>query len=148
MGYTHYWRRKKEIEPEIYTHIQNDFQKLLPALETAGVRLAGGMGDGHPVFLKDELLFNGYGSESYESFDFPRMLIPHSWEEPDQKDLYFQFCKTDERPYDLAVTACLLVAMHHLGPDIALSSDGGEIEWKAAHDLCEQVLGYSQPIQI
>lgn len=37
----------------------------------------------------------------------------------------FQFCKTARKPYDTAVTACLLLAKHHFGSAIEITSDGG-----------------------
>ena len=43
MGYTHYWKRKKEITIETMGLIVNDFQKTVPELNKY-VDLAGGDG--------------------------------------------------------------------------------------------------------
>ncbi|MNW51043.1 hypothetical protein D3C74_285140 [compost metagenome] len=142
MGYTHYWYRKKEISQYVYSQIKSDFQKLLPAFTQAGVVLAGARGLGDPLLTDHDLRFNGRGRDSYEEFDFPRVLTLRSWDEPDERG-HFQFCKTAERPYDLAVTSLLLIAKHHLQQDFTIGSDGGAEDWEAARKLCQMHLGFS-----
>ena len=62
------------------------------------------------------------GELSYETFLFPGFGSPPH---PD-----FACCKTERKPYDAIVVACLLVAKHHLGAAIEVSSDGNwEDEW-------------------
>ena len=55
---------------------------------------------------------------------------------------YFDFCKTAYKPYDLAVTAALIVAKNHLGDRIRILSDGETQDWGDARRLCQYVLGY------
>ena len=81
------------------------------------------------------------GDCTYESFYFPRILHLESWEKPEQ-GRYFQFCKTAFRPYDVAVTAFLLIAKHHLGSEIEVSTDGDLSGWDDARRLCYVHLGY------
>lgn len=81
------------------------------------------------------------GDCSYETFYFPRVLKPSGWEKPRQGK-YFNFCKTAFRPYDLAVTAFLVIADHHLGDQIVVSSDGEQSHWFDAMMLCTAILGY------
>lgn len=98
------------------------------------------------------------GDCSYETFYFPRVL-PKRYKpvQPvvcydlqgrpvyhDKRHVgkYFQFCKTAFRPYDLAVTAFLVIAKHHLGEDILVESDGTIAHWMDAVKLCHDVLGY------
>jgi len=57
-------------------------------------------------------------------------------------DKYFQSCKTAFRPYDLAATAFLAIAKHHLGGKILVESDGTIMHWMDAVKLCQNVLGY------
>lgn len=59
MGYTHYWRRPKTIPREKFAAVKKDFLRLLPALEKAGVKLAGPLGEGKPVITDDLVTFNG-----------------------------------------------------------------------------------------
>ena len=59
MGYTHYWRREKAVDPETFSKIVSDFRKLLPLFKTLDIQLAGGMGDGEPAFTDEKIWFNG-----------------------------------------------------------------------------------------
>ncbi|MFZ9621672.1 MAG: hypothetical protein ACO289_10760 [Prochlorococcaceae cyanobacterium] len=72
--------------------------------------------------LSDDLIaFNGYGEEGFESFYWPRPVG-----ECDEPGLGYSawFCKTGRRPYDPVVVAALLLAKHHYGAAVKLSSDG------------------------
>ena len=56
----------------------------------------------------------------------------------------FNFCKTNGKLYDAAVTACLLVARDHFSPDeLKIDSDGQweDGDWNAGAKLYQQVLG-------
>lgn len=141
MGYTHYWYRKKAINQAAFSQIRADFQKLLPVFERTGIQLADGMGKGKPVLTATNIAFNGKGADSYETFAFPQLLVPRSWESPKADGNYFQFCKTAERPYDVAVTAFLIIAKHYLHNGITITSDGDASDWEAARYLCWQHLG-------
>ncbi|MDM5277149.1 hypothetical protein QUF95_07135 [Paenibacillus silvae] len=143
MGYTHYWYRVREIELDVYFKILNDFKRLLPVLIEKGVWLAGSGGKGDPVINDEHVLFNGVCSERYEDFVFSRVLVLREWDEPDENDQYFQFCKTSAYPYDQAVIAFLLIAKHHLKQDIAFQSDVGAKKLDAAKKLCQTTLGIS-----
>ena len=55
---------------------------------------------------------------------------------------YFACCKTAYKPYDLAVTVCLVIAKHRLGDGIAVSSDGEMANWEEAMQLCQHFLNY------
>ena len=57
---------------------------------------------------------------------------------------YFQFTKTAYKPYDLAVTACLVIAKHHLGEQIVVRSDDNMENWHEAMQLCHYFLGYGR----
>ncbi|APO48551.1 hypothetical protein BS614_31025 (plasmid) [Paenibacillus xylanexedens] len=140
MGYTHYWYRKQIIDKAIFELIKSDFQKLIPALSAAGVGLANGRGEGDPIITDQKLTFNGRGAESYETFAFPQVLTLAAWEQPNDGGYYFQFCKTAERPYDLAVMAFLIVAKYHMQHAIRVKSDGNVDDWAAARELCRDHL--------
>lgn len=82
------------------------------------------------------------GNCAHETAYLPRVLKPDKWQEPDEDGLYFEFCKTAFKPYDLAVTAFLIVCKHHLGDTIEVSSDGEDKDWFDAKMLCDKLLGY------
>ena len=61
---------------------------------------------------------------------------------------YFQFTKTAYKPYDLAVTMCLVIAKHYLGEQISISSDGTMKNWHEAMQLCHHFLGYGKGFKL
>lgn len=88
------------------------------------------------------------GDCSHESFVLERVFKPYEWQKPMPDGKLFAFCKTAYKPYDLAVTAALLIARHHLGDRIRVASDGTAEHWFDARLLCQAELGYglSTPI--
>jgi len=87
------------------------------------------------------------GDCSHESFVLERILKPGEWQKP-EAGKYFEFCKTAYKPYDLAVTAALIIAQHHLGNLIVVSSDGEEQHWFDAKQLCQMELGYGMDFHL
>ncbi len=189
MGYTHYWRVRDGLDEEAFALLAADVKRLLPALERAGVPLAGGLGEGDPEITPDRIWFNGPrdcgheggdigipwpsdtakgvgklkvdgtwaagatlatracdGDCSYETFHLVRKRDPERDPKigPDRDGRFFGFTKTAYRPYDLAVTAALVVAKHHLGDDITVDSDGEGRDWVEAVLLVENELGYGR----
>jgi hypothetical protein len=104
------------------------------------------------------------GDCSYETFYFPRVLpqLYKPVEPVTYYDLsghqvcngkllvgkYFDFCKTAFRPYDLAVTAFLVIAKQYLSERILVRSDGTMMHWMDAVKLCQNVLGYGLGFQL
>jgi len=84
------------------------------------------------------------GSCDYETFHFPRVtqMPDYQKKDPSMKGLMFEFCKTAFRPYDLAVITFLVIAKHHFGNDLEVSSDGTIEQWFDGRMLCQQELGY------
>jgi hypothetical protein len=203
MGYTHYWRRKKEITIETMRLIVNDFQKTIFELDKH-IDLAGGNGSDEPIISVEEVCFNGRekcghekhelgitwpskiaggvavpfqenaengswfagaqldkrmcgGDCSHESVYFPRVLnddckpiekiayyngnVP-VYNSEDEVGLYFEFCKTAFKPYDLAVITFLIIAKSHLKELLIVESDGEDGHWFDGKMLCQLVLGY------
>ena len=79
------------------------------------------------------------GDCSYESHWFERVQDDEQGE-----DRVFSATKTAFRPYDLAVTAFLVVVKHHLRSEILIESDGRACQWADALAICQEVLGYGQ----
>ena len=126
MGYTHYWQTPKETySREAWTEFCDKVEKLIAASPSP---LANGVGDIEtvPVFTDDELLLNGVGDNSHETL---YLLF---------NDERWQFCKTQGKPYDVVVTAILLLAQKTLG--YRVSSDGGVDDWQEGINLVKKVL--------
>lgn len=172
MGYTHYWRRVQEFDPESYKAVVRDFQRIRRHLRMAGVMFAGPHGDGEPVFNDEQIRFNGPSNCGHDHRDLgitwpaenpdPEAVTDEAgtWfagltlnrrtcggdcshesfilDRIDRED--FNFCKTAYKPYDLAVCCVLIIAKHHLGKAISVSSDGGPEQWRDAVELCQRIL--------
>lgn len=100
------------------------------------------------------------GDCSHETFSLPLKIDKEDWQKPigkisyydangkpvynDPKEvgLYFQCCKTAYKPYDLAVIICLIIARHHLGKDLLVSSDGELSHWQDGMLICQKILDY------
>lgn len=104
--------------------------------------MAGPLGVGEAVISNDLVAFNGPGHCRCGTFCFPRVYLPPEWRSPDGDGLWFSCCKTNFQPYDLAVTAFLLIAKRHLGDAFRVGSDGREWEWLRTRLLCHARLGY------
>ncbi len=59
-----------------------------------------------------------------------------------------EFVKTAFKPYDLAVTTALLIAKQYWGKQIEIRTDGSEIQWSDAKQLCQAHLGYGDSFRI
>jgi hypothetical protein len=81
------------------------------------------------------------GRCSYEPFSFP-MFLPMEGRFPDNAGLYVQGTKTAFRPYDIAVTAALLVAKKYLKNDLVVHTNGGDCQWADARRICQSTLGF------
>jgi hypothetical protein len=88
------------------------------------------------------------GSCSYETFNLPRIFPVCDISSQTEDGMWFAACKTAFRPYDIAVTACLVVAKHYLGDDIRVSTDGEDGHWFDGKMLCQSELGYGMEYSI
>jgi len=127
MGYTHYW------SPSVAPNDQGKaeaFEICAKIIDSAGFDIAYEYDeqDKPPVCDVDSGLirFNGIGDDGHETFYF---LYGGKW----------AFCKTAYKPYDIYVTACLLVLNHFGLADI--SSDGDEANWSEGLELACRVTG-------
>ena len=134
MGYTNYWKRNSELPANAFAAAVKDCKKMLKKL---GVPLGSRDGTGRPIFCADEIAFNGKAPEYYETFAVQRIVGGG-----EGQPRVFQFCKTNQRPYDLCVQAALIILKHHLGDTLVVSSDGEESDWENARAACQRGLGY------
>ena len=145
MGYTHYWRFTKN--PKDIKDGDKKFKKAVELLKKclANVpaeldvpyygkntfKLAGGNGTGEPIFTDTMVCFNGFDGDEDLSHETCYLALdnPDGWE--------FDFCKTAEKPYDVAVCLTLLCFKKVFGDDFNWSSDGNgsNFGWKLAHSI-------------
>lgn len=127
MGYTHYFTTSDNIQSEDIESIKKDFTSTLPEIKKRGVCLI--------IDDVPEISFNGIEGEDYEQF----ILNVRNG---------FDFCKTQYRPYDLAVMICLVIAKEYLKERIEIRSDGKSEDWQPAMDTCQEVLGYGDNFRL
>jgi hypothetical protein len=133
LGFTHYWERPLELPEKEWALFTDDVRKVLDACARKSIAIGDGMGEGRPFTVDAaEVWLNGVKANSHETFFVERVFanVPAKKSEP-----LFGFCKTARKPYDLAVTACLILARHHFGRHFVVTSDGSDSDWQAARDL-------------
>lgn len=137
MGHTHYWSVQRS-HPDYATAwpvILDDTRRVIDAVRTAGVVIAGPDGYRRPILDPVEgIAFNGDATTDldYEAFVLqPPSLAPgYTW----------AFCKTGRRPYDLAVAAVLL-RCRLLLPDVFPIASDGDWDGEWAHGVLPGVPG-------
>ncbi len=134
MGYTHYWYRPKTLDKNKFKAAAEDCKKVCDLLAHEGLLLESEFPSPNPSELVrsgDFVYLNGKGDEGYETFLIEQeFTLPYSVE---KEGKYFAFCKTARRPYDAAVTACLIIFHHHFGDDFIVKSDGTYEEWQEGY---------------
>jgi len=148
MGYTHYWYRESKIDPTIFQSIVADFKQVVAMvkrtrIDDEPVMLRGGLGKGAPIIASDNVCFNGDGELAHETFEFPQIFNPvFPQSSTSRPELFFEFCKTAQKPYDLAVTCFLIIAKHYLKDKLVVHSDGDILQWADSMSMCQEALGY------
>ena len=116
MGYTWHWNRKERVFGyEEFLDVAQTCKKVCDAVKV-DIRMEFDSAE-PPIFTKDTIRFNGHGDEGHETFLVKRV---------DADD--YAFCKTEHKPYDACVGACLIVLRDKLGFDI--HSDNHDPETK------------------
>ena len=152
MGYTHYWYRKdKEHSAEEWKAFVDDCKviaKNLPDKNAQGdpLYISGCFKYQKPQFTKANVHFNGDHAPakdrvqnaigdwpdselSHETFVIPRVFKGNESTTESRSYGFFGCCKTARKPYDVMVTACLILYKYHFGKDVEISSDGDPSEW-------------------
>lgn len=134
MGYTHYWDIAENVDDQKFRQAIRVMGRIVKDNEEI---LAGPGGEGKPEFTmlgeypvaegkeglvvigsnevistEEYIAINGIDDESRESF-----IIGTN-------EKKYDFCKTVRKPYDVVVTACLVVLKFFLGDQVNVSSDG------------------------
>lgn len=148
MGYSHHWYRPIDLPRDAWSAFLADWVKVQDALGLEGLKLAGPGGDPDdpPPANNLSVAFTGAGAARFEDF-----FLTRRFEHPErvkEDGRCFSFCKTGGRPYDLAVTSCLLVAKRHFGDALQVGTDGRDGDWQRAREVCEAALGYGQTFHV
>jgi hypothetical protein len=120
-------------------------QRIVATAPLFGYELAAptGQQNTEPGDFEGRWGFNGVGDDSYEAFLWPPDLI----QPPEEDGSVFDSCKTQWRPYDAVVLACLLAAKGELGDDIRIGSDAeSPEEWKAGEALYRATFDRDPPL--
>lgn len=123
MGYTHYWRASR-VDSAAYALALSDIAVMLDQVPADLIEVE--------ALPPDGVQFNGIAALNLDHETF--YLPAHAGALKS-----FQFCKTAQKPYDLAVTACLARLAEI--PGIEVSSDGDREEWEAGVALASKLLG-------
>lgn len=140
MGYTHYWKKQSDdpFDPKKWDEFIKDAQKILNTAKVIKIPVQYELDDTKPPQLDKEILrFNGVDDDGHETF-FMAQAATSS----------FEFCKTAHKPYDIYVTAILVLAKSTFGDDLKVSSDGKRTEWLPGIDLCMKTVGYGEKFEL
>jgi hypothetical protein len=137
MGYAHYWSYPPghPAYRQAWPALISDARKIVRAITTAGVHLAGPAGTGDPVIATSTgIAFNGPGDRGEDCDAFILHPPPLAGGQPQNPDglalVVTDFCKTWGNPYDLAVCTILLRFRLVLPGVFEVSSDGTwDTEW-------------------
>ncbi len=143
MGYTHSWIRPRELDRIRFAEAAENCRSVC---EASGVELHGIEGHAAPCFEPYLVAFDG----GCEWFVVQCICDSSSAERPARSapGKHFGFCKTRQMPYDLCVKACLIAFEHHFPGEFAVSSDGDDLEWQQARELCQRVVGYGASFRL
>ncbi len=133
MGYTHYFPHTS-VTDEVWEKIKSDCEKIVG---TGIVPVEDDRDGSEPKFTDHLILFNGVGENQHETFCLEKAGSGG-----------FAFCKTNRKPYNILVQACLLLYQLHSPETLKLGSDGSLEEWKDAIKLVTKTLGYKTEVAL
>jgi hypothetical protein len=148
VGYTHHWYRKQVLDRAAFAAAGTDLRKVVEALKKNGLRFGRWNSDKEidPEITSNLIRLNGIGAAGVEEFEVPQ-VFQAPFRIGDDGRIHAH-CKTEHMPYDIAVTAALIILKHHLGDEIHIYSDGELIDWLKGKQLCAEVLQYSDDFQL
>lgn len=146
MGYTHYWYRDESLMSpqdalDFYAEFTRYAVQIIQTAENQGLQLADPSGQHLGAWRVDgeSVRLNGYGEDAHESFVWEKVCPePQDWV---KEGGFYDFCKTQRKPYDVVVTALLLGAREAYGDAVRISSDGSPSEWEDGVRLFREATG-------
>ena len=171
MGYSHYFYKKELKHSNVsWNAFLKDVKKVACRFKLAipksvafitdkeelikgdiDIKIGDGMGEGlPPEFDEEHIWFNGVGDDSHETLHICKDDTEKL--EGSMSDYYkdmwrcdkhiFGFTKTNRKPYDLLVTATLVLYKHHFKDKVEIRSDDGFDGFKEGLELVNSTLGY------
>jgi hypothetical protein len=126
-------------------HAKRDLGITWPAEHAGGVQMQPDLSGKH-WFAGALLQSRTCGGDcSHETCLFERVITPQRWQQPDERGMFFTFCKTAFKPYDFAVCVFLIIAKHHMEQseeELVVSSDGDESNFDDAKMFCQHYFDY------
>ena len=121
MGYVRQYNNTEVISDDVWNSVTEKFSSLISIIEREmGDTLHGKDGTSSPVINDSEIIFNGNRSNDN---DFEPMIV-----EKNPTRGYRQFCKTNRKPYDLAVAVLIRILIDENAEGIVNWIDG-PTEW-------------------
>ena len=129
LGYTHHWKLIKTYKCMITKEVQEDIRKVLNKCKDilTGPEVVP-TEDMLPEVTEKIITFNGRGEDAHEDFVFVPFSGPNN-------------CKTAKKPYDMVVTACLIILKVFYEERIEVHTDGLAKDWEHGANLLKAI-GY------
>ena len=134
MEYKHYWNKPKKISKKDWTN----FAELARDIINSGkVPICDDINSVFEAEISYNLIkFNGVDSDTHGTFYFTRTADEYEI----KGNLAFNFCSTARKPYDIYVTAILILAKFCFQDKINISSDGSITDWLSGFYLVKSVI--------
>ncbi len=139
MGYTHYFSTVSTSKKNA-AQLERAYKTAIKHCQTICLQYSkqyGGLSgySAHaPVGKYGGINVNGSRENGHETF-----VLREHWAENNR-----EFCKTAQKPYDIVVTACLIVLKHYMRDALSVGSDGYSQDWLAGLALATEVTGLKQ----
>jgi hypothetical protein len=158
MGYEHYWSRPAILNPKAFAAWSRDVQKVVFALPQDMLR--GETWDVGPTTSPTLVWINGNinhhttpwaESDAGIPFAVPQTMDKTFFKWPaltDSRGWIRDSCKTNGKPYDIAVTASLILLAHHFPKECRVWSDGRLDDWQHGLALAQGATGLTLVIPI
>lgn len=152
MGYTHYWNHTKPFtEPEWQT-VKDAFKAIVEVADLRRIDLS--IDNSTPMSAHqrinaawvmkgdrgEDIYINGAESGAHETFVIHKEAVEkESWQDEDSAG--FDFCKTNQKPYDAIITAMLIWLESTYPNHFSVSSDGEKDDWMDGMDVLIHAFG-------
>ena len=144
MGYSHYIYRKSDFSQKQWENVCLETFQILDHCKGKRIALAyeyDSPESGNPEVTPDHIRFNGWKDEGHETFLITREKPENPSYDPKAKES-FDFCKTNRKPYDLAVCLVMLSMKRHAPRSVRIGSDGDwDNEWLEARLVYKDLFG-------
>jgi hypothetical protein len=142
VGYTQYYYTKEHLDSEAFKNFSEDVKEVLKEIKVP-IAFEQDQPNKKPTINSKMIRFNGIGEGGHETF----LLVRDNKDEPKEDGTIFNFCKTAQKPYDLCVTACLILAKYHFKDAVNVSSDGEASDWQEAVEVVNKVFSYNMKVE-